>query len=131
MLSVGALEIAKPLTHVISLSLIQGKFPDSLKIAKVVPVLKQGSHMLSTNYRPFSVLPPFSPPSPAFASLACLSRVYFSRYPQSRELAHRLLCYTYILTIYSTFLLTLFITSKCLTSPFHWHPSSLNVQLTT
>ena len=23
------------------------------------------------------------------------------------------------------------ITSKCLTSPFHWHPSSLNVQLTT
>ena len=72
-----------------------------------MPVLKQGSHMLSTNYRPFSVLSPFSPPSPAFASLACLSRVYFSRYPQSRELAHRLLCYTCILTIYSTFLFDL------------------------
>ena len=38
----------------------QGKFPDSLKIAKVVPVFKQGSHMLSTNYRPISVLPALS-----------------------------------------------------------------------
>ena len=42
--------------HVINLSLIQGNFPDSLKIAKVVPVFKQGSHMLCTNYRPISVL---------------------------------------------------------------------------
>ena len=60
LLSVGALEITKPLTHLINLSLIQGKFPDSLKIAKVVPVFKQGSHMLCTNYRPISVLPALS-----------------------------------------------------------------------
>ena len=59
MLSVGALEITKPLTHLINLSLTQGKFPDSL-FAKVVPVFKQGSHMLCTNYRPISVLPALS-----------------------------------------------------------------------
>ena len=33
LLSVGALEITKPLTHLINLSLTQGKFPDSRKIA--------------------------------------------------------------------------------------------------
>ena len=60
LLSIGALEITKPLTHLINLSLTQGKFPDSLKIAKVVPVFKQGSHMLCTNYRPISVLPALS-----------------------------------------------------------------------
>ena len=52
--------LRKPLTHLINLSLTQGKFPDSLKIAKVVPVFKQGSHMLCTNYRPISVLPALS-----------------------------------------------------------------------
>ena len=56
LLSVGTLEIVKPLTHVMNLSLIQGKFPNSLKITKVVPVFKQGSSMLCTNYRPISVL---------------------------------------------------------------------------
>ena len=56
LLSLGALKIVKPLTHVTNLSLIQGKFPDSLKIAKVVPIFKQGSHMLCSNYRPISVL---------------------------------------------------------------------------
>jgi len=49
LLSAGALEITKPLTHLINLSLTQGKFPGSLKIAKVVPVFKQGSHTLCTN----------------------------------------------------------------------------------
>ena len=46
--------------HLINLSLIQGKFPDSPKIAKVVPVFKQASHMLCTYYRPISELPAFS-----------------------------------------------------------------------
>ena len=52
LLSVGALEITKPLTRLINLSLIQGTFPDSVKIAKVV----QASDMLCTNYRPISAL---------------------------------------------------------------------------
>ena len=32
-------------THIIKLSLSQGKFLDSLKIAKVDPIFKQGSHL--------------------------------------------------------------------------------------
>ena len=51
------MELLKFLTYIINLSLIQGKFPDSLKIAKVVPIFKQGSRLLYTNYRPISVLP--------------------------------------------------------------------------
>lgn len=34
----------------------KGQFPDALKIAKVVPILKAGSKKLMTNYRPISVL---------------------------------------------------------------------------
>ena len=60
LLSSGAFEVFKALTHIINLSLIQGKFPDSLKIAKVVPIFKQGSRLLCTNYRPISVLPALS-----------------------------------------------------------------------
>ena len=60
LLSVGALESTKPLTHLIRVSLIPGKFPGSFKFAKVVPVFKQGSHMLCTHYCPISVLPALS-----------------------------------------------------------------------
>ena len=49
LLSVGALEITKPLKHLINVSLTQGKCPGTLMIAKVVPILKQGFHMLCTN----------------------------------------------------------------------------------
>ena len=52
LLSTGALEILTPLTHTINLLLLQGKFPDNLKIAKVVPIFKQGSRLLCTNYCP-------------------------------------------------------------------------------
>ena len=48
--------IYSPLTYVINLSLKQGMFPDSLKVAKVIPIFKQGSRFLCNNYRPISVL---------------------------------------------------------------------------
>ena len=44
-----------PLTYVINSSLKQGIFPDSLKVAKVIPIFKQGSRSLCNNYRPISV----------------------------------------------------------------------------
>ena len=44
------------MTYVINLSLKQGIFPDSLKVAKVIPIFKQGSRSLCTNYWPISVL---------------------------------------------------------------------------
>ena len=37
-----------------------GKFPPELKIAKMVPVYKSGSHTLTTNYRPISILSTFA-----------------------------------------------------------------------
>lgn len=49
-----------PLTHILNLSITQGFFPDSMKIAKIIPVFKSGDAMTITNYRPISVLPLFS-----------------------------------------------------------------------
>ena len=56
LLSSAAPIIYSPLTYVINLSLEQGIFPDSLKVAKVIPMFKQGSRSLCNNYRPISVL---------------------------------------------------------------------------
>jgi hypothetical protein len=49
-----------PLTHVLNLSIMQGFFPDTMKVAKVVPIYKSGDPVLMTNYRPVSILPLFS-----------------------------------------------------------------------
>ena len=42
----------KPLVFLINQSLIEGVFPDELKLAKVIPVYKAGSSMELSNYRP-------------------------------------------------------------------------------
>ena len=52
----AAFEIFKTLTYIINLSLRQGIFPDGLKIAKVIPIFKDGSRSSCNNYRPVSVL---------------------------------------------------------------------------
>ena len=46
------------MTYIINLTLKQGTciFPDSLKIAKVIPIFKQGPRSSCGNYRPISVL---------------------------------------------------------------------------
>jgi len=49
--------IAKPIVHVINLSLENGIVPDEIKIARVVPIFKSGDVKELTNYRPVSVLP--------------------------------------------------------------------------
>ena len=56
LLSSAALEIFRPVTYIINLTLKQGIFPDSLKITKVIPIFKQGSRSSCGNYRPISVL---------------------------------------------------------------------------
>ena len=48
------LEICKPLTLIINQSLSTGIFPDSLKVAKVIPLFKKD------NYRAISILPSIS-----------------------------------------------------------------------
>ena len=52
--------IAQPLVTIINTSLSASVFPESLKIAKVIPVFKADDSTLSSNYRPISILPAFS-----------------------------------------------------------------------
>ena len=52
--------IVKPLSHLINVSLQTGQVPQEVKIAKVVPLFKNGDEMDISNYRPVSVLPIFS-----------------------------------------------------------------------
>ena len=49
-----------PLKYILNLSLRYGIVPDSLKIAKVIPLFKSGDHDIFSNYRPVSILPAFS-----------------------------------------------------------------------
>ena len=49
--------IAKPLTSIINQSLLSGKFPQKLKIAKVIPIHKKDDNHIFNNYRPISLLP--------------------------------------------------------------------------
>ena len=48
------------LFHVFKVSIKQGIFPDSLKIAKVTPIFKSGAKDNISSYRPISILPVLS-----------------------------------------------------------------------
>jgi len=52
--------VAEPISNIINCSLINGVYPDPLKIAKVCPIFKNGEKNLFVNNRPISVLPSFS-----------------------------------------------------------------------
>ena len=52
--------IVVPLKHIFSISLLNGVFPDSMKIARVIPLFKTGNTKEFSNYRPISLLPQFS-----------------------------------------------------------------------
>lgn len=52
--------IIKPLTHICKKSFLCGTVPDQMKIAKVIPIYKNGNKHLVSNYRPISLLPQFS-----------------------------------------------------------------------
>ena len=52
--------IVKPLTYICNKSFIEGCFPDSMKISRIVPIFKAGDKSSLNNYRPISILPQFS-----------------------------------------------------------------------
>jgi hypothetical protein len=54
------ISLFSPLQHIINRSLVTGLFPQQIKIAKVVPLLKAGHWSLPENYRPISLLSCFS-----------------------------------------------------------------------
>ena len=49
-----------PLEHIFNTSLQAGVFPDGMKIARVIPLFKNGNINDFTNYRPISLLSEFS-----------------------------------------------------------------------
>ena len=49
-----------PLEHIFNISLQKGVFPDGMKIARIIPLLKNGNINAFTNYRPISLLSQFS-----------------------------------------------------------------------
>lgn len=52
--------ISKSLAHIIKLTLMTGNFPDELKKAKVISIVKSGDKYNINNCRPISILPSFS-----------------------------------------------------------------------
>ena len=52
--------ITKPICIIINGSFSSGVFPDRLKLAKVIPLHKQGATDVPSNYRPISLLSIFS-----------------------------------------------------------------------
>ena len=57
---IAADQLAGPLHHVISLSIMQQKFPTSWKFTKIVPLHKKNSALHRENYRPVAILSPLS-----------------------------------------------------------------------
>ena len=55
-----AANILASLSYFFNTCFTLGIFPGCLKIAKVIPVFKSGSKTDTTNYRPISILSPFS-----------------------------------------------------------------------
>ena len=54
------LKIAPALLKIINISLLNSKFPESFKLAKIKPIHKGGPKSDPSNYRPISVLPVLS-----------------------------------------------------------------------
>ena len=52
--------IVKPLKHIFNNSIQKGVFPDSMNIARVIPIFKTGDVQEFSNYSPISILPQFS-----------------------------------------------------------------------
>ena len=51
--------IATPLEHIFNTSLQKGVFPEGMKLARVIPLFKNGDMNDFTNYRPISLLSVF------------------------------------------------------------------------
>ena len=51
--------VVKPLTYVCNKSFIEGCFPDSMIISRIVPIFRAGDKDSLNNYKPISILPQF------------------------------------------------------------------------
>ncbi len=60
LLRLGAAAIAPSITWILNLSITTSTFPDDWKVAKVIPIHKQGCIQERKNFRPISILPTLS-----------------------------------------------------------------------
>ena len=60
MVKLASSAIIPPITKLITRCFVDEQFPSSLKIAKVIPIYKDGESNLFENYRPISLLPPIA-----------------------------------------------------------------------
>ena len=56
----GADQLAEPLHHIVTLSILQRQFPSSWKYTKIIPLHKKLSQLECKNYRPVAILSPLS-----------------------------------------------------------------------
>ena len=56
----GANILAKSISSLCNLSILQGVFPRACKVAKLKPIFKKGKKTDPSSYRPFSLLPSVS-----------------------------------------------------------------------
>ena len=49
--------VSYPLSIIINKSMLSGKLPNDIKIAKIIPLCKGKEKYLLSNYRPISILP--------------------------------------------------------------------------
>ena len=59
-LKIAAEVIGPVVHHLVTLSLMQNRFPEAWKLSKVIPLHKKGSALDKNNYRPVSILSPIS-----------------------------------------------------------------------
>ena len=59
-LKMSAKVVCVPLTDCFNAAILDGVFPNELKLANVVPVFKKGDSTIKDNYRPISILPSLS-----------------------------------------------------------------------
>jgi hypothetical protein len=52
--------VTKPLCHLINVSFAVGKFPQNMKLAKIIPIFKKGDKNEAGNYRPIAITSSFS-----------------------------------------------------------------------
>ena len=52
--------ILPPLTHIVNLSILNGRFPTQWKTAKIIPLHKKEDPLNPKNYRPVAILPVLS-----------------------------------------------------------------------
>ena len=65
--------IDKPVHHIVTLSILQQRFPSSWKLSKVIPLHKKGCTLDKQNYRPVAILSPLSNRTIEFFIKKCMA----------------------------------------------------------